>query len=197
MFIHPHPMLIYIEINHAFSAFSPKFIYRTHHQSALYMEDPTRMPIVRLSFRTCECGYVYVCVWLIVFITGSSLISHSTIGGGWDLPDVQFRFSTSPIWYWRSSPVMCGPSRGRSASRVVCGWCRGITGDAAWYDGCKVRASQRRWWWWWTAPKAKDAAVPSDIHTRGVDAGKGVDRGVGRRLYGASRAHEKEKINTK
>lgn len=85
-------------------------------------------------------------MWLIAFITGSSLISHSTIGGGWDLPDVQFRFSTSPIWYCLSSPVMCGPSRGRSIYIYMMWWsssgcwlCRSWT--SRWNDGVTAKNS--------------------------------------------------------
>lgn len=63
-------------------------------------------------------------IWFMILITESSFISQSTIGGGCDFPDVQFRFSQSPIWYCRSSPVICGPSLGRSAmkTKTYIGW---------------------------------------------------------------------------
>lgn len=57
-------------------------------------------------------------IWFMILITASSFISQSTIGGGCDFPDVQFRFSQSPIWYCRSSPVICGPSLGKSATKT-------------------------------------------------------------------------------
>lgn len=46
--------------------------------------------------------------------TGSSLIKYCTDEEGCDLPDVQLIFNVSPIWYWLCSPLMCGPSLGKS-----------------------------------------------------------------------------------
>lgn len=47
-------------------------------------------------------------------LTGSSFINHCIDEEGCDLPDVQLIFNVSPIWYWLCSPLMCGPSRGKS-----------------------------------------------------------------------------------
>jgi hypothetical protein len=42
---------------------------------------------------------------------------HCSSDAGYDLPDVQLRLISSPTWYCSSSPVMCGPSLGRSAKQ--------------------------------------------------------------------------------
>lgn len=47
-------------------------------------------------------------------LTCLSFMNHCNIDGGCDLPDVQFKLMSSPISYCVRSPVMCGPSLGRS-----------------------------------------------------------------------------------
>lgn len=47
-------------------------------------------------------------------LTGSSFIDHCIVEEGCDLPDVQLIFNVSPIWYWFCSPLICGPSLGKS-----------------------------------------------------------------------------------
>jgi hypothetical protein len=55
--------------------------------------------------------------WRDVAVTCSSLMYHCSSEAGYDLPDVQLRLISSPTWYCSSSPVMCGPSLGRSVKQ--------------------------------------------------------------------------------
>jgi len=59
-------------------------------------------------------GKIKVYIFGVITLTGCSLTNHCKCEAGCDLPDVQFKYKYSPIWYWYCCPLMCGPSRGRT-----------------------------------------------------------------------------------